>query len=62
MDVPTIFAHCRAPQERDFDLLAAAGTGIAQAPKTYLKHGGQLPQLINIWKKEFQSGWLLMAR
>ena len=38
MDVPTIFAHCRAPQEVDYPLLAAAGTGIGQAPKTYLKH------------------------
>jgi len=39
MDVPTIFAHCRAPKESDFPLLAEAGTGIGQAPKTYLKHG-----------------------
>jgi len=38
MDVPTIFAHCRFPQEVDFPLLAKSGTGIPQAPKTYMKH------------------------
>lgn len=38
MDVPTIFAHCRAPREVDYPLLAEAGTGVPQAPKTYLKH------------------------
>jgi 5-methylthioadenosine/S-adenosylhomocysteine deaminase len=38
MDVPTIFAHCRAPRDVDYPLLAEAGTGIPQAPKTYLKH------------------------
>ncbi len=31
MDVPTIFAHCRAPQEADYDLMAEAGTGVGQA-------------------------------
>ena len=39
LDIPTILAHCLYPQGDDFDLLAAAPTGIAQAPKTYLKHG-----------------------
>jgi len=38
MDVPTIFAHCRFPQDVDFPILAEAGTGVPQAPKTYLKH------------------------
>ncbi len=38
MDVPTIFAHCRAPRDVDYALLAEAGTGVPQAPKTYLKH------------------------
>jgi len=38
MHVPTIFAHCRAPRDVDYPLLAEAGTGIPQAPKTYLKH------------------------
>jgi len=45
LDVPTIFAHCRAPQECDFSLLAQAGTGIGQAPKTYLKHGETIAPL-----------------
>ncbi len=38
-EVPTILGHCLYPQEGDFDILAAANTGIAQAPKTYMKHG-----------------------
>ncbi len=38
-DVPTILGHCLYPREGDFEILAAADTGIAQAPKTYMKHG-----------------------
>ena len=38
MEVPTIFAHCRFPQDCDYPILADAGTGVGQAPKTYLKH------------------------
>jgi len=37
--VPTILGHCLYPQEGDFDILASTPTGIAQAPKTYMKHG-----------------------
>ena len=42
LDVPTILGHCIYPQDDDFDLLASAPTGIAQAPRTYLKHGSGL--------------------
>jgi 5-methylthioadenosine/S-adenosylhomocysteine deaminase len=42
MDVPTIFAHCRVPQEVDYPLMAQAGTGVGVAPKTYLKHAGTI--------------------
>jgi 5-methylthioadenosine/S-adenosylhomocysteine deaminase len=38
-EVPTILGHCLYPREGDFEILAAANTGIAQAPKTYMKHG-----------------------
>jgi 5-methylthioadenosine/S-adenosylhomocysteine deaminase len=38
-EVPTILAHCVFPQDDDFDILASAGAGIAQAPRTYMKHG-----------------------
>jgi 5-methylthioadenosine/S-adenosylhomocysteine deaminase len=38
-DVPTILGHCIYPQEGDFDILASTRTGIAQAPRTYMKHG-----------------------
>jgi 5-methylthioadenosine/S-adenosylhomocysteine deaminase len=42
LDVPTILGHCLYPQDDDFDLLASAPTGVAQAPRTYLKHGSGL--------------------
>ena len=39
LDVPTILGHCKHPRNDDVDILAAADTGIAQAPKTYLRAG-----------------------
>lgn len=39
LDVPTILAHGIAPRGDDFNILKKADTGIAQAPKTYLKSG-----------------------
>lgn len=39
LDVPTILAHVVDPRGEDFDILASHATGIAQAPKTYLKSG-----------------------
>jgi 5-methylthioadenosine/S-adenosylhomocysteine deaminase len=44
-EVPTILAHCAFPQDVDFPILAGAGTGIAHAPKTYLKLGSGIPNL-----------------
>ena len=45
LDVPTILAHVIAPRGDDFDILQKADTGIAQAPRTYLKHGMGLAPL-----------------
>jgi 5-methylthioadenosine/S-adenosylhomocysteine deaminase len=45
MDVPTILAHCSYPQEVDFPILASHHTGIAHAPKTYLKHASGMVSL-----------------
>ncbi|MEJ5200702.1 MAG: amidohydrolase [Anaerolineales bacterium] len=39
LDVPTILAHCLFPTDEDIQILADAPTGIAQAPKTYMKAG-----------------------
>lgn len=39
LDVPSILAHVIDPRGEDFDILAKANAGIAQAPKTYLKAG-----------------------
>jgi len=56
MDVPTIFAHCRAPQAVDYPLLAQAGTGIGQAPKTYLKHGETIAPVDQYFKHGIPLG------
>ena len=56
MDVPTIFAHCRAPQAVDYPLLAQAGTGIGQAPKTYLKHGETIAPVDQYFKHDIPLG------
>jgi 5-methylthioadenosine/S-adenosylhomocysteine deaminase len=45
LDVPTILAHCSYPQEVDFPILADHPTGIAHAPKTYLKHASGMVSL-----------------
>ena len=45
LEVPTILAHCAFPQEVDYPILAGANTGVAHAPKTYLKLGSGIPQL-----------------
>jgi 5-methylthioadenosine/S-adenosylhomocysteine deaminase len=39
LDVPTILGHCLYPTDDDIKLLQQAQTGIAHAPKTYLKLG-----------------------
>ena len=56
MEVPTIFAHCRAPQGADFDVMSAAGTGVPQAPKTYLKHGGTIAPVDKYFEKGIPIG------
>ena len=46
MDLPTILGHCLYATEDDIRLLAGFSTGIAHAPKTYLKLGmGTAPVL-----------------
>lgn len=46
LEVPTILAHCLYPSDSDIDILAKHPTGIAHAPKTYLKLGmGAAPVL-----------------
>jgi 5-methylthioadenosine/S-adenosylhomocysteine deaminase len=43
-EVPTILAHCLYPAEDDLAIMAQANTGVAHAPKTYLKIGmGMVP-------------------
>ena len=39
LDCPTILAHCLYPAEEDYPLLKQARTGVAHAPKTYMKLG-----------------------
>lgn len=39
LSVPTILGHCLFPTEADIKLLAGSQSGVAHAPKTYLKLG-----------------------
>lgn len=39
LDLPTILGHCLYPTKKDLDILSAYPTGVAHAPKTYLKLG-----------------------
>jgi len=39
-NVPTILGHCLYPTDEDIEMIKDADTGVAHAPKTYLKHGG----------------------
>jgi 5-methylthioadenosine/S-adenosylhomocysteine deaminase len=39
LEVPTILGHCLFPTDADIKLLASAKTGVAHAPKTYMKLG-----------------------
>ncbi len=38
LDVPTLLGHCKYPTLEDLEILSRRNTGIAQAPKTYLRH------------------------
>jgi 5-methylthioadenosine/S-adenosylhomocysteine deaminase len=46
LEVPTILAHTLHPREEDYPILAAADTGIPQAPRTYMKHGDGLAPIL----------------
>ena len=55
-EVPTILGHCKYPKEGDFDILEKADTGIAMAPKTYLKHGMGLAPFEEYLKRSIPVG------
>ena len=38
-DVPSILGHCRFPSPEDLKIMASRNTGVAHAPKTYMKLG-----------------------
>ncbi len=44
-EVPTILGHCRFPTEADLKLMSQRETGVAHAPKTYMKLGETEVQL-----------------
>ncbi|HAF61633.1 MAG TPA: hydrolase [Anaerolineaceae bacterium] len=56
LDVPTILAHVIAPRGDDFDILAHADAGIAQAPKTYLKSGMGMAPIDRYWEMGIPFG------
>ncbi|HSV86158.1 MAG TPA: amidohydrolase [Levilinea sp.] len=45
LGVPTILAHCAHPTDEDIRILAGKSTGIAHAPKTFLKLGAGIVAL-----------------
>ena len=51
-EVPTILGHCRFPTEADLKLMGQRNTGVAHAPKTYMKLGETEVQL----KQYHQAG------
>ena len=55
-EVPTILAHCLFPRGEDFDILEKAPTGVAQAPRTYMKHGSGLAPLSEYLKRGIAVG------
>jgi 5-methylthioadenosine/S-adenosylhomocysteine deaminase len=56
MDVPTILGHCIFPRNDDFDILQKSPTGIAQAPRTYMKHGMGLAPIEEYMKRGIPIG------
>jgi 5-methylthioadenosine/S-adenosylhomocysteine deaminase len=56
LDHPTLLAHCSFATDEDIELLADYPTGVAQAPKTYMKHGVGLAPIIKFLKKGVPVG------
>ncbi len=46
LEVPTILAHCAFPTDEDIQILRGKPTGVAHAPKTYLKLGSGIPPVL----------------
>ncbi len=45
LDLPTILAHCVYPTDEDLALLAQGNSGVAHAPKTFMKLGSGIVRL-----------------
>ena len=56
LELPTILAHCVFPRDDDFDILQQSPAGIAQAPRTYMKHGTGLAPLDEYFKRGIPFG------
>ena len=56
LDNPTLLAHCSFATDEDIELLADYPTGVAQAPKTYMKMGVGLAPVIKFLKKGIPLG------
>jgi 5-methylthioadenosine/S-adenosylhomocysteine deaminase len=56
LNVPTILAHCLYPRGDDYDILEKSPTGIAQAPKTYLKNGMGFAPIDEYLKRKIPLG------
>jgi len=56
LDHPTLLAHCSFATDEDIELLTHYPAGIAQAPKTYMKHGVGLAPVVKFLKKGIPVG------
>ena len=56
LDHPTLLAHCSFATDEDIELLTRYPAGIAQAPKTYMKHGVGLAPVVKFLKKGIPVG------
>jgi 5-methylthioadenosine/S-adenosylhomocysteine deaminase len=56
LDNPTILGHCKYATEDDIELLSRCTTGVARAPKTYLKLGSGITSVERLRSKGIAVG------
>jgi 5-methylthioadenosine/S-adenosylhomocysteine deaminase len=56
LDHPTLLGHCSFATDEDLEILSRYPAGIAQAPRTYMKHGVGLAPVVKFLKKGIPVG------
>jgi len=60
LDHPALLGHCNFATDEDLEIIRRYPAGIAQAPKTYMKHGVGLGPVVKFLQKA-PVGWQAMA-